>query len=108
MGPPSTTSSFAGIVALCLKASAGLDLLCSKYQNAEATIAALSSECTVISTALTEMRMLLIQNSLVRNRPDLLDTFDTALIGCMLVFMCLEQEIRKLSLSSSNSRVKLP
>jgi hypothetical protein len=108
MAPQSITSGFASVVALCLKSSIGLDSLCSKFQNAEVTLAALSSECTVISTSLTEMQMLLLQNPVVRNRPDLLDIFDNGLTGCMLLFTCLEQEIRKLSLPNSNSQVKIP
>jgi len=108
MDPLSITTGVASIAALCLKASVGLDTLCSKYQNAGVTITALSSECTLISAALTQLQTLLLQNSQVQNRPDLVITFDTALTGCMVVFTCLEEEIRKLSLPTSNNQVRIP
>jgi hypothetical protein len=53
------------------------------------------------------MQTLLAQNIQVRNREDLLTTFDTALTGCMVVFTCLEQETEKLQFDGSNGFSKI-
>jgi hypothetical protein len=107
MDPLSITNAVTGLVGVCLKTAVQLDGLRSRYKNAGVVIAALCSETTVISAGLTQMQTLLAQNIQVRNRKDLLTTFDTTLTGCLVVFTCLEQETERLALAGSRGQPKL-
>jgi hypothetical protein len=106
MDPLSITTGIAALRGTCLKTAISLEGLRSKYQTASLTIAALCSESTLISAALTQMQTLLLQNGRVQSRLDLLQTFDTSLTACMVIFSCLEQEIQKLSPGASPPQAK--
>ncbi len=62
------------------------------------TIVTIFSEITAISTSLPHLQMIIFpKQDFVRtldSRPELAHTLDTALIGCMVIFGCLDEEIR--------------
>lgn len=39
----------------------------------------------------------LLENGMLHKRPELLETFDRALTGCRIVYVCLEEEVRELA-----------
>lgn len=70
-----------------------------KFKRAPVTLASLCSETTIIGASLSRIQTLLLQDvsttsARLENRPDVRDAFDKALMGCMLVFSCLEEDIR--------------
>lgn len=78
-----------------------LSNLRDKYQNAASTITAICAECSSISASLSQIQNLLVRDSGIldshlTNRPELRETFDTALTGCEVVYACLEEEIQRL------------
>jgi len=76
------------------------DIVC-KYQDAPRNMVAISSEATIISAALSQVQALILSNSdpehLLRTRPEIAATLDTALTGCMVLFSVLDQDLRELS-----------
>ena len=62
---------------------------------------AISTEATVISASLSQMQHLILtkQNpeQLLRSRPEIAATLDTSLTGCMVLFSCLDDELREVS-----------
>jgi hypothetical protein len=73
-----------------------------------------SSECTALSAALGNVQTLVpkkpdaLQDSL-KNRPELMEIFDTWLTGCVLVFSILDREVQKLNArpDSVGTRIEL-
>jgi hypothetical protein len=65
------------------------------------TVVTISSEITVISASLSHLQMIICpKQDFVRtldSRPELAHTLDTALIGCMVIFSCLDEEIRDIT-----------
>lgn len=76
------------------------DLSC-KYQDAPRNMVAISSEVAVISASLSQIQALILSKQdpemLLRSRPEIAATLDTALTGCMVLFSCLDEEIRIVS-----------
>ena len=76
------------------------DLSC-KYQDAPRSMIAISSEVAVISASLSQIQALILSKQdpemLLRSRPEIAATLDTALTGCMVLFSCLDEEIRIVS-----------
>ncbi|KAJ9642073.1 hypothetical protein H2199_005288 [Coniosporium tulheliwenetii] len=106
--PPSVTAGVVGITAICLKTAKALRNLTSKYEDAAITIAAIISESTIISASLSKIQSLLLDTSDaftggLNARSELHATFDTALIGCIVVFSCLENEVKQLSLHAEHA-----
>ncbi|KAF2145327.1 uncharacterized protein K452DRAFT_355813 [Aplosporella prunicola CBS 121167] len=102
------TSSVVEITAHCLKAATALDELRQKYESAERTITAFCAESTGISASLSQVQSLLLRDpvndpSYLKNRPELLPAFDTALTGCEVVYACLDEEIQRLVLGAVNT-----
>lgn len=62
---------------------------------------AISSEMTVISASLSQIEATISSKqdteSLLRSRPAIAATLDTALTGCMVLFSCLDEEIKNVS-----------
>jgi hypothetical protein len=60
----------------------------------------LCSESTVISCALSQLQILILQRDDLAQawatKTDILDAFEMSLNGCMIVFSCLEAETRQL------------
>ena len=61
----------------------------------------ISSEMTVVSASLSHIQTLIFSKedseSLLRLRPEIAATMDTALTGCMVLFSCLDEEIKNVS-----------
>ncbi|KAK0721450.1 hypothetical protein B0T21DRAFT_373642 [Apiosordaria backusii] len=96
MDPLSVTASIAGIAGVCIQAARALDTLRTKFQNAQVTITALSSQCGAIKTGLSQLQTLVLQNHTIRDRPDVILTLDTTLTGCLVVLTCFEDSLDKL------------
>lgn len=62
---------------------------------------AISSEMTVVSASLSHIQTLILSKedseSLFRSRPEITATLDTALTGCMVLFSCLDEEIKNVT-----------
>lgn len=62
---------------------------------------AISAEMTVISASLSHIQTLILSKqdseSLLRLRPEIASTLDTALTGCMVLFSCLDEEIKNVT-----------
>jgi hypothetical protein len=62
---------------------------------------AISSEMTVISASLSQIEAIISSKqdseTLLRSRPAIAATLDTALTGCMVLFSCLDEEIKNVS-----------
>jgi hypothetical protein len=59
----------------------------------------------VIAASLSQVQNLL-QHDALREKPQLLETFDRALTGCRVVYACLEEEVRELSIKAENDELK--
>ena len=96
MDPLSIAASITGIVSACLRAATGLDAVRIKFKYAHLTITALVSQCRAINAGLSRLESLLRESRTIRDRPDLMSTFDLTLSGCHAVLFCLESTIDKL------------
>jgi hypothetical protein len=79
----------------CIQSAKQLYDLRSRYKDASVLICAIYSESMVIAASLSQVQNLL-QHDTLRNKPQLLETFDRALTGCRVVYGCLEEEVRDL------------
>ncbi|ORY16118.1 hypothetical protein BCR34DRAFT_137478 [Clohesyomyces aquaticus] len=105
MDPISITAGVVAITAACLKTANIFNNLHSKYLGPSATIAAIVSESTLVSASLSQIQTILLRNSTavaeqLQTRPELAATFDTTLIGCTVVFACLEEEANRLNIEA--------
>ncbi|OCK78595.1 hypothetical protein K432DRAFT_406322 [Lepidopterella palustris CBS 459.81] len=96
MDPLSVTAGVMSVIGDCLRTAKDLYDLRSRYSNASITITAIYSESMVISASLSQVQSLLLRDAL-QNKPELHAAFDTALTGCMVVFSCLDEEVRDLA-----------
>jgi hypothetical protein len=76
------------------------DLSC-KYKDAPRNMISISSEMTVVSASLSHIQTLILSKedseSLLRSRPEIATTLDTALTGCMVLFSCLDEQIKNVT-----------
>lgn len=95
------------ITGICLSTAKTLYDIRSKYTDAPTNLVVLCSETTVISASLSYLQAIVCQKQeLVQtldSRPELAHTLDTALIGCMVLFSCLEEETSKITATSSKT-----
>jgi len=67
----------------------------------------ISSETTVISACLSHLQTIICRKQdfvqELDSRPELAHTLDGALTGCMVLFSCLDEEVRKITASSSQT-----
>jgi hypothetical protein len=101
MDPLSITANLIAIITVCGKVTKTLRNFYSIYGSAAFVIASICTETGVISVSLTYIQSLIKRRpdaimTRLRSRPELLDTLDTALTGCMLVCSCLENETQRL------------
>ena len=68
-------------------------------------ITAIHAESLIVAASLSQLQGLLQQDTL-RNRPLLHETFDQALTGCRVVYMCLSEEVQELSRKASSDSLK--
>jgi hypothetical protein len=59
----------------------------------------------VIAASLSQVQNLL-QHDALREKPQLVETFDRALTGCRVVYGCLEEEVRELRIKAENNDLK--
>ncbi|KAL1615766.1 hypothetical protein SLS54_008771 [Diplodia seriata] len=102
--PITVTYSVVNITTCVLTTAKSLSDLRDKYLNADRTITALCAESSSISASLSQIQGLLLRDGAAHaldshfaHRPELRDTFDTALTGCTIVYACLEDEIQRLA-----------
>jgi len=96
MDPLSIVASIVGIISVCLRACAGLDNLRSKFENAQATIAELTSQCLLINIVLTKLETALRQRDAIRGGAELASRFDQVLQGCHAVLTRLETKVNSI------------
>jgi hypothetical protein len=89
------------ITATCLTTAKDLHALRKKYNDAPMTVLSMCSETTLVTAALSQIQNLVLRKedmtSLLRARSDLAAALDTALIGCAVLFSCLDEEIQRIN-----------
>jgi hypothetical protein len=74
------------------------------YKDAPMYIVSITSETTVISASLSNLQSLLLREpdlpNLLASRPELIAALDASLTGCMVLFSCLDDEMRRINPSS--------
>ena len=86
----------------CIGAAKKLYDLRPRFQDASLLISAIYSDSMVVAASLSQVQNLLQQDALL-NKPELLDTFDSALTGCRVVYGCLDDEVQELAQDSDRS-----
>jgi hypothetical protein len=65
------------------------------------------SETTVIAACLSHLQTIVCRKQdfvqVLDSRPELAHALDTALTGCMVLFSCVDEEIRKITADSSQA-----
>jgi hypothetical protein len=100
MDPLTIAASASTLGFAAVKAVIGLCDLRERYKTAGTMIASISSECTVLHLALTQIQRLALADFFrdrLASQPELRDSFELALLSCMQTFSALEDEIRQLS-----------
>jgi len=102
MDPLSITTSVMSVTTSCVKTTKAIRDLREKYKHAQATLAALCAESTLICASLSQIQSLIlgrpdVVKSQLKERPQLVTTFDIAITGCMVVFAVLDDEVQKLA-----------
>lgn len=91
----------AKITSTCLTTGKAIYDLTCKYKDAPRNMVAISSEVTVISASLSQIQAIILSKQdsaqLLQSRPEIAATLDTSLTGCMVLFSCLDEEIREVS-----------
>ncbi|KAF2727460.1 hypothetical protein EJ04DRAFT_557379 [Polyplosphaeria fusca] len=101
MDPLTITSTVIGVSGRCLRSARALHDLCGKYKDASMTINAIYSETMVLSTSLAHIQALCTKNpealrSTLNDQPQVEQTFDQALTGCVLVYSVIDDEVQRL------------
>ncbi|KAJ4263525.1 hypothetical protein NW762_006344 [Fusarium torreyae] len=100
MDPLSIATSVVELTATCLSTCKKLHDLAGNYEDVPVVIAMICSESTVISMGLSELQTKILQrhdlSQAWASRTEVWTAFETAHTGCMVVFSCLEAEIRSL------------
>lgn len=89
----------------CVQSAKDLYDLRSRYKDAGVLISAIYSESMVIAASLSQIQNLL-QHDAMQSKPQLLQTFDSALTGCRVVYGCLEDEVRDLVAKTEQNDLK--
>jgi hypothetical protein len=93
------------VIPQCIQSAKELYDLRSRYKDASVLITAIYSESMVIAASLSQLQGLLQQDAL-KNKPLLHETFDRALTGCRVVYVCLDEEVRELAKKADNDNLK--
>jgi hypothetical protein len=107
MDPLSITTAVLTVTVRCLSTAKTLYGLREKYKDAQITISAIYSESRVIGASLGHIQSLVLRNpdalrSNLQARPELESTFEDALMGCMLMYSVLNEEVQKLNTNSES------
>ncbi|EMC96355.1 hypothetical protein BAUCODRAFT_33682 [Baudoinia panamericana UAMH 10762] len=101
MDPFTIAATVTKITTTCLTTGKAIYDLSCKYQDAPRNMVAISAEVAVISASLSQIQALVLSKQnpeqLLRSRPEVAATLDTSLTGCMVLFSCLDEEIREVS-----------
>src|ERR1700759_5046551 len=93
--------SQAKITTTCLATGKAIYDFSCKYKDAPRNVVTISSEAAVISASLSQIQALILSKEnpeqLLRTRPEIAATLDTSLTGCMMLFSCLDEELREVS-----------
>ena len=94
----------AKITLTCITTGTAIYDLSNKYKDAPRSMVAISSEASVMSVSLSQIEALILSHkdpeSFLRSRPNVAATLDRSLIGCTILFSCLDNEIEKMSSSA--------
>ncbi|KAK6074232.1 hypothetical protein SCUP234_08282 [Seiridium cupressi] len=101
MDPLSITASVTALTAACLKTTKAMGDLCEKFKHAQMTLSAFCSESTVICASLSQIQSLVLTKpdalrSQLRERSELVATFDIAVTGCMVIYAVLDDEVQSI------------
>jgi hypothetical protein len=92
------------VIPQCIQSAKELYDLRSRFKDASILITAIYSESMVIAASLSQLQGLLQQDAL-KNKPLLHETFDRALTGCRVVYVCLDEEVRELARKADNDNL---
>ncbi|KAF2495122.1 hypothetical protein BU16DRAFT_527008 [Lophium mytilinum] len=109
MDPLTITAAVLKITAVGVSSAKALSSLRGQYKHASLTIGSLCSETTIVSASLSQIQTLFLQDinsrsEQIKSRPDIVATFDIALTGCMVVFSCLDEEVRNLTMGTMDAK----
>ena len=110
MDPLSITANVVGITTTCLATIKALNDLRTKFREAALTLAAICSESAVISATLSRLQSFIMSQErkflkCFEDRMELVATFDIALLGCVAVFSCLQEEIGRITRGMDNPQI---
>ena len=102
MDPLSIATTVGSVVMTCAQVIKTVNDLVGKYNDAPMTMTAISSECSVLSAALSHIQDLATQNadvfaSRLKSQTNFAKTFDTALSGCAVVFSVLDTQVQDIT-----------
>jgi hypothetical protein len=82
-----------------------LDNIRCHYKDAPMTIVSISSETSTISVSLSHIQSLLRNTrdleGILQARQDLATALDTAMVGCAVLFSCLNEEMKRITTGQS-------
>jgi hypothetical protein len=101
MDPLSVVTSVLSISTICVHAIKSLRYIRVRCADADLTVRSLCTESNAINTSLCEIRRLFMRDGVgmvadLESRPEVMLALDESLTCCMMVFSCLEVDIRKL------------
>jgi hypothetical protein len=101
MDPLSITAAVASLIFTCAKVTKCFQAVKSTYSSAPTTITSMTSECAVISTALSQIQSLVLKDPIIlsshlSSQNSLQTCFENVLTGCTLTMSVIEEEIGKL------------
>jgi hypothetical protein len=84
-------------VTASLSTAKGIYALQSAYKDAPMTILNISAELSILTASLANVQSLLhprsTEDDFLEHRPDLAQTLDTSMVGCMVLLSCLDREV---------------
>jgi hypothetical protein len=94
----------AKITLTCVTTGTAMYDLSTKYKDAPRSMVAISSEASVMSVSLSQIEAFIMSHkdpeNFLRSRPNVAATLDKSLVGCTILFSCLDNEIQKMSSSA--------
>jgi len=95
------------ITSMTLSVAKELNDIRCRYKDAPMTIISICSETTTISVSLSHIQSLLLSKrdleGILQARQDLATALDTALVGCAVLFSCLNEETQRITKGQSGS-----
>jgi hypothetical protein len=109
MDPASFTASILSIIVASVRTVFRLNSLRDRYRHADTIIIAICAESEAIHSFLVQIYQLLSTKEVSRRleRAGLRHTLETTLLGCTLVYSCLDQEIAKLRLGEAGQQPRV-